>query len=376
MFEEELIKRDWKEYKQLEPVLEEINRLKCMIDKYENSTHSSNDSEVVLDLKAKLQALMEERAILYKGQSATASKLLGLNEKLEAVSKERDECKLKVGELEKQIKELQGIILRGEFESIPTSTTLKEIPIMQVLVLGTLDDGSWFGWTGKEFLLDGNPLPKISEAKARKLFLNDSLAIAALEDGSITIWGCMTGRIKHTLQAGQPALALDVSEETLVSVQSENVKVWDLRHGYCVRTISARMDERAWVFLDGDHIIVVLGRGKVKVFGLDGAMLKNSPLCKSIVYASFCKHWMVIGTGEALQVYNKLKLVKGETLRDLKMLDVSGDTSASVSTLSEVDGKWYLKKACSHPVLIGEGIVLDMKKDQVLFSNRLVQITF
>lgn len=370
MFEEQLKQRDLREYKQLEPVLDEISRLKAVIEKYENSTQSD---AAVQELKAKLQALTEERAALYKGQSATASKLLDLNERLESVTQERNTLQAKVEELEVKVKELQVIILRGEFESVQTGMTLKEQMLPSELLQGVLHGDSWFGWTGSEFLLNGTMLPTKSDSKPVKLFLNNAMAIAALQDCVIVVWGRATCRIKHILQGGPPILTLAVEgDATLVTVHPECIKVWDLRHGSCVRTINCRMDDKAWLFLENNRIMVLLGRGKLKIFSMDGDLLKNTQLCKSINCGAYCDEWLAVGTGESVVLYNKLKQVKSESARGVKMLSVSG--TGSLAQLYEVEGKWYLKK--TFPITLGSDAALDMYDDIILFPNHLVRIKY
>ena len=377
--------RDWREYKQLEPVLEEINRLKAIIDKYENSSRGEEPSEVVLDLRAKVQALTEERAGLYKGQSATASKLLDLNELLERTTKERDAFKEQVRLLEDRVKELQGIMLKGEFENIPTNT-IKETKLENTLVIGCLhnersirNDGelAWFGWNGQEYYLNNSVLPRISDKKACKLFLDDTLAIAALEDGAITVWGRQSARIKHTLNAGNPVLAMDVRGDALVTVQSDNIKLWDLRHGMCVRTITGRMDEsRAWAaFTDDDTVLVLLGRGKMKLYNCNsGELVKNTQIAKSISHAKISASWFVVCTGDAVCVFSKLKSVRSEAIKDVKMVDIN--SSGALSYIYEKEGKLlHFHQNATVLVSSDHQSVLDLHERNVLFPSTILSVT-
>ena len=388
MIEDELEQRDWREYKQLEPVLEEINRLKTIIDKYENSTRSEEPSEVVLDLRAKVQALTEERAGLYKGQSATASKLLDLNELLERTTKERESFKDQVRILEERVKELQGI--KGEFENIPTST-IQETKLEITLVIGCFhserhikNDGSahlelaWFGWNGQEYILNNTILPRISDKKACKLFLEDTLAFAALEDGALVVWSRQSARIKHTLNAGSPVLAMKVRGDALVTVQCESIKLWDLRHGLCVRTITARMDEqRAWAaFTDDDTFLVLLGRGKMKVYkSSSGELVKNTQIAKKINHARIRGDWFVVSTGDAVCVYNnKSKCVRNEAVRDVKMVDIN--TSGAPSYIYEKEGKLlHFHQNATTVLASSDASVLDMHEGSVLLPTNILNFT-
>lgn len=369
-------KRDWREFEQLEPVLEEIRRLKSIIDTYEDASADQGDSDTVLDLKAKLQALMEERTTLYQGQSATASKLLDLNERLETVSKERDECRKCAQELERQVRELQGIVLRGEFENVLPTTTLQVQPLLPVLVGGVMHGDSYFGWTGTDFVINNLPLPTITATPPSGLYcLSEQLAIAHLTDNNIILWTRTSNRIKYTLSVHQKVISLALQDDLLMAtVHADSVKLWDLTHGTCIRTITSRMDDRAWVHLQDERIFTVLARGKLKVFSRDGELIKNTQLCKSIANCSFSNNWMVVWTGDAVQSYKALKLVvRTESARGVRMLRV--DDSGSITQLCEMEGKWCVKKGAYTTVLDTKEGPLDLHLNSVLFPDRLIHFT-
>ena len=109
MFAEQLIERDEREYKYLLPLIEEASQLRTQIEELK-APRLKDSQESIEELQAKVLALLAERAELYKGQSATAGKLLDLSEALKSKEIEIEKNVHYIKELQLQVEELKILI--------------------------------------------------------------------------------------------------------------------------------------------------------------------------------------------------------------------------------------------------------------------------
>lgn len=342
MFAEQLIERDEREYKYLLPLIEEASQLRTQIEELK-APRLKDSQESIEELQAKVLALLAERAELYKGQSATAGKLLDLSEALKSKEIEIEKNVHYIKELQLQVEELKILIeakdrmiermmqqgrqrpVQVEFESIEDQSISNIRQNASDLVMGFIEKESILGFDGENIMLNDAKLPINQDAtKLSAIHMNDTFIVAGFNDGTIVVWSRQSLRIKHLLfRRSDAIIAVSIKGSLLVTGQINNLTLWDLESGQVKRVIDVKLDSKIWLtFLEDGRILAVLGRGKVKVLTAEGNMQKSWFLAKCVHSCNVQDPGNLVAfvEGDLIKMFNHSRVTKSMSSPKLHLL--------------------------------------------------------